>query len=63
MKNYLSVKDVSEKLGCSIAFVYRLAEMRKIPFIQLDKNSRIFFDPDELESFLQLKKIQPAVTK
>lgn len=58
MTRLLSVKEVSERLGCSIWHTYRLAESRQIAFVRVGRTA-LRIPEAAVEEFLR-ERLVPA---
>lgn len=57
---YLTVKEVADRLRMSQPAIYRLAAAKQIPFYRFNRKA-IRFDPDELAQWEKShRKVRPA---
>ncbi len=57
MSNLLTIDEVSEKIRLKRSTIYKLICMKKIPYLKL--GSRVLFDPDRLDEWVQEHNVEP----
>ncbi len=58
MKRYLREKEVSERAGIALQTLRNWRHQRRgFPYIKISRN--IFYDPDDVEMYMQERKIVP----
>ena len=55
----IGAKQAAQLLGIKLATLYVWCEQERIPFVRLGWALR--FDPDELESWIELHRVRPRV--
>ncbi|CAN5409221.1 hypothetical protein BH10PLA2_BH10PLA2_12890 [soil metagenome] len=63
MTSYLNVRQVAERIGCSLALVYRWCETRQLAHFRIgakNKRGRIRVDEADLEAFVTSLKVEGA---
>ena len=58
MKKLLTIEETAEIIGFKVGSVYKLVCQKRIPYLKVGGALR--FDPDELEIWLDKKKIVPV---
>ena len=61
MEKLLSIGDIARMLDLSIATIYKYVCQKKIPYLKI--GSRVLFDEDKLDKWLQSKEVEPISVK
>lgn len=57
MSKLLSTKEAAEFLGLKLPTLYKYSSQKSIPFVKI--GTRVLFDPDDLNAWIEKKKIKP----
>ena len=57
-KDILSIQELADYTGLSVAYIYRLTHLRKIPHYK-PLGKKLFFKIDEVREFLTSKRVKP----
>lgn len=55
-KEFISLKEAAELLGCSNSTVYKLTSNRKIPFYK--PKGKIFFNKNDIIEYINKSKVE-----
>lgn len=55
-KEFISLKEAAELLGCSSSTVYKLTSNRKIPFYK--PKGKIFFNKNDIIEYIDKSKVE-----
>lgn len=57
-KDILSIQELADYTGLSVAYIYRLTHLRKIPHYK-PLGKKLFFKIDEVREWLTAKRVKP----
>ena len=54
-KTLLNVAQAADRLGLSVHTIRKYIELRRLPFVKI--GARVLFDPEELERFIDDRRV------